>query len=198
MKKFLTILAVGLVLLCAMQLVQRQQSIAGKLVRLHVVANSDSDPDQQRKLVVRDAVLELVQQLCGDCTGQQETVAVLSQNLPRLQQRAQEALVQTGCRDAVTVTLAQERFPTRFYRSFTLPAGTYTALRVELGAGAGRNWWCVAFPTLCTAARQDLQAVAASHGFAADEIAMVTDYDGYELDFKVLELLEKLKCLFAA
>lgn len=197
MRKYLIIIAVGVVLLSGIQLVQRQQSIADKLVRLHVVANSDTEADQRLKLQVRDAVLDQVQRLCSGCHSRQETVAVLSQQLPQLQATAQEALERVGCDDPVAVTLTRERFPTRYYATFTLPAGCYTALRIQLGEGAGRNWWCVAFPTLCTAAQQDLQAVAASCGFDEGEIAMITDYPQYQLDFKVLELLEKLQGLFA-
>ena len=142
MKK--TILAV-LALLAALTataaaLQGEQQALAGKLVRLHVVANSDSEQDQALKLQVRDAVLEASEGLEAED---------LEAALPRLQAAAQACLREQGSGDPVTVSLGEERFPTRLYDNFALPAGVYRSLRVTIGAGEGHNWWCVAFPSIC-------------------------------------------------
>ena len=198
MKKFWILALTVLMLLSVMQIVERQLSLSQKLVRLHVVANSDTAEDQQIKLLVRDAVLDQVQTLTEDCANQDQTVQVLQAHLPELEQTAASTLRQLGSRDAVHITLGPERFPTRYYDTFTLPAGQYTSLRVELGQGTGRNWWCVAFPTLCTAAQaQDMQAIAADYGFTEQEIAMITEPGAYQVDFKLLELLERVVALFA-
>ena len=181
---FFAVLAALTATAAALQL--DQQALAGKLIRLHVVANSDSDEDQAVKLQVRDAVLAVTEGL-----DRQE----LEQALPAIQAAAEQCLADLGRRDRVQVSLGQERFPTRLYDSFSLPAGVYTALRVTIGAGEGQNWWCVAFPSICfRATAADLEAAAVSAGFTGEEIALITEADeGYVLKFKLLELLAQLK-----
>lgn len=188
MKK--TILAV-LALLAALTataaaLQGEQQALAGKLVRLHVVANSDSEQDQALKLQVRDAVLEASEGLEAED---------LEAALPRLQAAAQACLREQGSGDPVTVSLGEERFPTRLYDNFALPAGVYRSLRVTIGAGEGHNWWCVAFPSICfRATAAEVQDAAVSAGFTEEEVCLITgDGGGYVLKFKALELLERLK-----
>lgn len=188
MKK--TILAV-LALLAALTataaaLQGEQQALAGKLVRLHVVANSDSEQDQALKLQVRDAVLEASEGLEAED---------LEAALPRLQAAAQACLREQGSGDPVTVSLGEERFPTRLYDNFALPAGVYRSLRVTIGAGEGHNWWCVAFPSICfRATAAEVQDAAVSAGFTEEEVRLITgDGSGYVLKFKALELLERLK-----
>ena len=154
-------LALGLLGCAVLQAGQRQ--LAAKLIRLHVVANSDSDEDQAVKLRVRDAVLQAAQPYV---TGP-DAEGALAENLGALERAAAKALRSQGREDAVSVTLQNEAFPTRAYETFSLPAGVYRTLRVTIGAGAGHNWWCVVFPTLCTAASLDeLETAAAAGGFS--------------------------------
>ena len=182
-------LALGLLGCAVLQAGQRQ--LAAKLIRLHVVANSDSDEDQAVKLRVRDAVLQAAQPYV---TGPDAEEA-LAENLGALERAAAKALRSLGREDAVSVTLQNEAFPTRAYETFSLPAGVYRTLRVTIGAGAGHNWWCVVFPTLCTAASLDeLETAAAAGGFSEGEVKLITGAeDGYVLKFRILELLEALK-----
>lgn len=182
-------LALGLLGCAVLQAGQRQ--LAAKLIRLHVVANSDSDEDQAVKLRVRDAVLQAAQPYI---TGP-DAEGALAENLGALERAAAKALRSLGREDAVSVTLQNEAFPTRAYETFSLPAGVYRTLRVTIGAGAGHNWWCVVFPTLCTAASLDeLETAAAAGGFSEGEVKLITGAeDGYVLKFRILELLEALK-----
>lgn len=182
-------LALGLLGCAVLQAGQRQ--LAAKLIRLHVVANSDSDEDQAVKLRVRDAVLQAAQPYV---TGP-DAEGALAENLGALERAAAKALRSLGRGDAVSVTLQNEAFPTRAYETFSLPAGVYRTLRVTIGAGAGHNWWCVVFPTLCTAASLDeLETAAAAGGFSEGEVKLITGAeDGYVLKFRILELLEALK-----
>ena len=196
----LYLLAITLALFAALALVQRQEALAGKLIRLHVVANSDTAADQAVKLQVRDAVLAAIAPLTDACATQEEAAAALRQALPGIEQAANDALQQAGqAACPVAVRLCKERFPTRLYPTFSLPAGTYTSLRVELGDAAGRNWWCVVFPTLCTAAEsEDLRTVATSAGLTRDEIALMTEENPrYQPEFKLLEWLTQLRALLA-
>ena len=165
---------------------REQQRLADKLIRLHVVANSDSERDQQVKLLVRDAVLSVTENLEKE---------ELFHALPAVQRAAETCLAELGEEKAVRVTLGHERFPTRLYESFALPAGTYQTLRVTIGAGEGHNWWCVAFPSICMRATMaELEDAAVSAGFTDGEIRLITADSGpYVWKFKTLELLERLK-----
>ena len=147
---FVSALAMGLLSCAYLQTQQRQ--LAEKLVRLHVVANSDSPSDQAIKLRVRDAVLAAAEPVLGSADDPEQALAA---ELPALECAAAEMLRALGREESVSVTLQNERFPTRDYETFSLPAGIYRTLRVTIGAGEGHNWWCVVFPTLCTAASLD-------------------------------------------
>lgn len=170
----------------AAALQQEQQLLADKLVRLHVVANSDSEEDQAIKLQVRDAVLE------ATCKLERENLA---QALPEIKAAADTCLRRLGVEHTVSVQFGRERFPTRVYENFSLPAGVYTALRITIGAGEGQNWWCVAFPSICfRATAADLEQAAVSAGFTQQEVSLITEAnEGYVLKFKVLELLDQFK-----
>lgn len=170
-----------------------QKTLADKTLRLHVVANSDNDADQAQKLRVRDAVLGAVGALTDGCSSRAEAEQALGAGLGRVQAAAQDVLAAEGCDLPVRVSLEEQRFGTRTYDTFTLPAGTYRALCVRIGAAQGHNWWCVVFPTLCAAASgEETARIAAAGGFDADETELVTDADGYVLRFKLLEWLDEL------
>lgn len=194
------ILAVSLVsaalTVSAAALQQEQAALSGKMIRLHVVANSDDERDQAVKLQVRDAVLAFTEPLLADS---HDPETVLRQNLEQIQDCAMQCLRSNGFSDQVRVTLGKEYFPTRVYDSFALPAGVYTALRVTLGDGEGHNWWCVVFPSICLRAAGDMETVAASAGFTKEEIGLITEENGgYVLKFKIIEVLQQLqKYIFA-
>ena len=134
----------------------RTQRDTGALVcadtlRLHIRAGSDSVADQSAKLHVRDAVLAYLDATCP-AQSKPEALTWAAQHLFELQLTARHALAKLGLRAPVRVQLVNMYFPTRRYGSGTLPAGRYDAVRIELGTGAGRNWWCVLYPGLCRAA----------------------------------------------
>ena len=170
----------------------QQQRMSEKIIRLHVVANSDSGADQAIKLHVRDAVLAAAQQALQGADDPQQAIA---QALPELEAAANAALAAQGSRDTARVSFRRELFPTREYDTFSLPSGVYRSLRVTIGAGGGHNWWCVIFPSLCVPATADgfVQAAEAG-GFTRAEIGLMTQADeGYVLKFRSLELLQALK-----
>lgn len=177
------------VILYAGQSLLLQKEIAEKTVRLHVVANSDSPADQQQKLIVRDAVLQQVSLLTVDCNTAQEAKAVIRENLPVIKRAAQKV-----CGEEITVSLQRESFETRYYETFTLPAGEYPALRVSIGQAQGKNWWCVVFPSLCVSATsQAVEEAALTGGFTRDEAELISGgTQEYELRFVTLEWLKKL------
>ena len=131
-----------------------QQTLADDLLRLHVIANSDSVQDQQVKLLVRDRVLEITEPLLAEADDQDEVRHILSAHLQQITDAAQQVLTDQGMPYQLSAQMATEYYPTREYDTFSLPAGQYTGLKIRLGAASGHNWWCVVFPPLCTDAAQ--------------------------------------------
>lgn len=171
-----------------------QQALADRVVRLHVLANSDSEADQALKLTVRDRILEVAEPVLEGSADREEARAALEEALPELEQAAAETVAAAGYDYGVTARLEETAFPTREYDGFSLPAGEYLALRVVIGAGEGRNWWCVVFPPLCAAASGEVPAVAASAGLTEEQVALITEADqGYRLQFKAVELWQTLR-----
>ena len=163
----------------------RQSAISGSLIRLHVVAVSDDEAEQALKLEVRDAVLAyLAPRLkgAGDSAAARELIS------GELEGIAKAAAAASKGRE-VTVTLGCESFPTRQYEGFTLPAGKYEPLRVLLGAGRGHNWWCIVFPPLCLPAAEAEQVQSV---MSEDDFALVSESEGYELRFRLVELWGEL------
>ena len=183
-----------LMLVSAQALQAEQARLSQKLIRLHVVAASDSAHDQAVKLSVRDAVLARADALMA---GAQDAHAALLDGLDSLAQAAQTRLGELGEEKTVTVRLGKERFPTREYDTFALPAGVYESLRVTIGEGEGHNWWCVVFPSIClTASMDELELTAQAAGLTQGELRLITGEEpGFTLKFRTLELLERLKAL---
>ncbi len=166
-----------------------QHRLAEKTIRLHVVANSDSAEDQAQKLQVRDAVLEKVAQITETCSNAASAKREIALHIDEIREAAQKETAYD-----VQVRLGTEQFETRYYDTFTLPAGEYPALRVNLGKAQGHNWWCVVFPSLCTAATSDaLERTAAVGGFDSGETELIEGgEEAYELRFKSFEWLQAL------
>jgi stage II sporulation protein R len=194
------IIAVVLTFICgaaAAQGQKDQQDLADKLVRLHVVANSDSDADQALKLKVRDKILEDVTKLLDGVTDRDKAVGIIEKHMQDIVKDAGDVIRDEGYDYAVTAKITQEDFPTREYETFSLPAGTYTALRVVIGAGAGHNWWCVVFPPMCVTAACDTKEVMKV--LSDDQVKLITsDQPKYVVKFKTIEILDKLKNLIGA
>ena len=171
-----------------------QDELADKVVRLHVLANSDSEEDQALKLKVRDVVLERATAILEQSADRREAESRLRGELLELERIAAEEIAAEGYNYPVTVELENTDFPTKKYDGFTLPAGEYLALRVIIGEGQGQNWWCVVFPPLCTAASADVPASALAAGFSEEEVRLITEESqGYVLKFKAVEWWETLK-----
>lgn len=160
-----------------------QDALAGGLLRLHVVASSDSAHDQAVKLQVRDAVLAFCEPLLEGAESRSEVQRRLDGQMQALANCAQRALWAAGEDGTVSVRLAEEYYPTRDYPTFSLPAGRYLGLRVTIGAGEGHNWWCVVFPPLCNEA-------AAGEVVGTEEEELEPDYS---FRFKTAEVIGMLR-----
>jgi stage II sporulation protein R len=186
-------LAVAAAILVGALAAREQAQLSQKLIRLHVVANSDSEEDQAVKLLVRDDILAAAQPWLAEAADAEEAADILQSHLDDLRDVAQARLDAVSPSE-VTVTLLEEVFPQRDYDTFSLPGGTYLSLRVTIGEGTGHNWWCVVFPSLCLAATtEDLTAAATAAGLSDAEIALITaETPEYQLRFKTIDLVQSL------
>lgn len=192
--ELIVLLVLAVILSGFTALERQQQRISNHLIRLHVVANSDTREDQAIKLQVRDAVLEAAGPLTASAGSAQEASTILSSNLDILSFAANERLKELGVDDWATVTLRRELFEVRHYDTFSLPGGYYESLRVTIGDGEGKNWWCVVYPGICTAATtEDQRALAVMAGLSEDDFALLSqETETYIFRFKILELFEQL------
>ena len=183
------------VLLCfltSIVLMAEAEELSDKMIRLHVIANSDSEEDQALKLAVRDAVLSYVTDKLESADDREEARAVLEENLDEIAALAEEVISEYGYTYEAAAEIGMEEYPTREYDTFSLPAGRYLSLRLTLGEGKGRNWWCVVFPPVClsSASREELAVM----DFTSSEIDLMTaENTGYVLRFRLVELLGELK-----
>lgn len=180
------LLALSLSLLAGTWAQSRQDSISASLVRLHVLAVSDDEHEQEIKLRVRDEVIAYLEPKLEGVSDADSARKTLYCELDGIQAAALRA---SEGRD-VSVTLTREYYPTREYEGFSLPAGKYDSLRVTLGEGKGHNWWCVVFPPLCLDAAEQKCALEA---MGSEDYKIVTDSDGYRIRFRILELWGELK-----
>ena len=163
----------------------KQSSLSSSLVRLHVIAVSDDEYEQSLKLRVRDGVLSYISPKLRVVKSAQQAQEIIKNELDGIKAAAESSAEGRS----VEVTLSQEYYPTRNYEKFSLPAGKYQSLRVILGEGEGHNWWCVVFPPLCISAAEQEQAV---ESMSEDMRGIVTEEDGYEYKFRILELWGEL------
>lgn len=184
------LLGLSLALVMGTWLSGQQSALAEKVVRLHVIGASDSLEDQAAKLRVRDAVLTQAEPWLKGVENREEAIAILTQHLPELAQAGAKAV---GGSVAVSAQVEENTwFPTKRYPDFSLPAGRYTALRIVLGEGEGRNWWCVVFPPLCMGAVSETVAEQAGN-FSQDQVNLITgESEGYVVKFKAMELWQEL------
>ena len=181
------------VLDCSVEKAQLKDSI----IRLHVIANSDSPEDQAQKLRVRDVIIGYLSPLMDKVDTLDDAKDCITQNIPQMEKVVLDLLSKEGTDMAVRISLGDTSFDTRFYDTFALPAGVYSSLRIELGNAEGQNWWCVAFPSLCIpAAGKDFRDVAAGAGFSDSLTDSLATGNRYEVRFFVLDLLGKLENFF--
>ena len=182
------------VLAWGFQLLRDRQQLRQELIRFHVVANSDAPQDQAVKLKVRDAVLDSIRHDLEQVADVEAARAYLQENLPKIRRIADQTLEQAGFSETTVVTLCEEAFDTRYYDTFTLPAGIYESLRIVIGEGQGHNWWCVAFPDLCLPATSaDFRDAAAGAGFSDPMTDMLAEKENYQVRFFLLDALGKME-----
>ena len=179
--------------------VHGEGEIYDTVVRLHVLANSDSEEDQALKLKVRDRVVELVTPAVENCSSQSEAIAAIGGIMDELEAAAEETVVSEGFDYDVSIVIGEEYYPTKTYESCAFPEGEYVSLRVCIGDAEGQNWWCCLFPPLClsAASEQDERAnedAFISVGLTGEQYKLITETQQpkYRVRFKILEAFQKI------
>ena len=179
------------------------KGLADSLIRLHVIANSDSPEDQALKRDVRDVVLSFMEDELGDSKDIEQTRLMLDTNMEKIEQLAKDEIRRQGKDYDVKTIMGSYPFPTKVYGDITLPAGYYQALRVVIGKGEGQNWWCVLFPPLCfvdathgtipDTVKEDLKDVLTKEEYKIVAQADNTEDIPVRVRFKLVEFLESSK-----
>lgn len=165
--------------------------ISDKVLRLHILANSDSEADQQLKLKLRDKLLESSEELLGCPMSKSDAIYCAQGNIGKIQQFCNNTLSELGSDYKAHCEITNMYFNTRTYDDCTMPAGFYDALRITIGKGEGQNWWCVLFPPICLSG-----AVEEKEVFSDEDEEILNNEQEYELQFKVLEVFDYIKSLF--
>lgn len=169
--------------------------VKDSLLRLHIIANSDSETDQQLKIKVRDRLLKEGKLFLGDSENLDRAKQAAEQSLDELAWAAEDELRKNGCDLNVSASLTKAEFDTRTYGSVTLPAGEYDALQVIIGEGKGKNWWCVMFPPMCVSAGCQVQSYRDSlkDVLSEDGAELVSGGEKYKVKFKAAEIYETVR-----
>ena len=172
-------------------------NIADSVFRLHVIANSDSKEDQELKLKVRDELLSYMNIISKDSTNKQEAMQIANEHKEEFTQIAEKVIKENGYNYTVNVQIGKADFPTKYYGDITLPAGTYDALKVQIGEAKGQNWWCVMFPPLCfvdvsTGIVPDNSKQELKQSLDDEEYDLISKTDNNEISFKfkIVELFQ--------
>ena len=186
---FTSLVLVAAALCCVMPSREDAEIYSG-VVRLHVVANSDSEKDQMTKLYVRDAVLSDIGAVTESAADAGEAAKMIAENIGAIRESVSRALASRGEDTAAAVTLSEEYYPEKSYGDISLPAGKYTSLKIMIGEAEGKNWWCVLYPAVCTSSAR-ASSVLKQTGFSTEQINVLTEDEKpvYKIKFKILELL---------
>lgn len=190
------VMAISLLVSGIFAAVSSEKHIENSLVRLHILANSDSETDQQLKLMVRDAVLASSEELFAPYSSSEEAEEALSAQLDRIKAIADNTLEENGCGDRTVCEMTSMDIDRREYGDYTVPAGRYTALRITIGEGKGHNWWCVMYPPLCVPCAgvdmTDEEIMEKYGGELTDEDIELLTEEGYKPKLYIAELIGRL------
>lgn len=164
--------------------------ISEEVFRLHILANSDSEEDQNLKLKVRDKVLKYTESLFEKAQSKEESENIISDNLQSISNTAYREVLNNGCDYTVKAEITNMYFTTRYYENYTLPSGMYDALRITIGEGKGHNWWCVMYPSICISTEEE-QDEKAKEVFDEQQYDIVKN-EQFQYKFKIVEIFEKI------
>jgi stage II sporulation protein R len=199
--KAILFFCLALLFLLVLSPIAGAENLYGSVIRLHVLAASDSPEDQEVKLYVRDRILEYTKKNLSLGSTRDQAAMILEEKKDTIRAIAEDALREKGSEETVEVVLKQEYYPTRVYSSLSLPAGTYLSLQVKIGKAQGKNWWCVLFPPMCLNSALGAEDALLESGMERENTHIVTRQEKrYRIRFKILEFWgegkEKLRRFF--
>lgn len=176
-----------------------EEEIYDTVVRLHVIANSDTEEDQSLKMAVRDSILEVVTPAVQNCDSQAEAIAEIGRVKESALSAARDIIKDSGYDYDVDIEIGREEYPTRDYGNFVFPSGEYISVRVIIGEGEGQNFWCCLYPPLCMSAASEVSGEYVDDAFiqaglTGEQYKIITENDSvkYRVRFKILEAIEEI------
>lgn len=173
-------------------------NLYNSIFRLHIIANSDSEEDQNLKFLVRDELINYMNNNCKNMSSKNEVIEYAKNNLDEIKQIAEETIIKNGYNYPINVEIGNFEFPTKSYGDVSFPAGFYDALRIKIGQSSGKNWWCVMFPPLCfintttgiipDSSKESLQENLSEENY---KIISETNNSDISIKFKIIEFFEK-------
>ena len=173
-------------------------NLYNSIFRLHVIANSDSEEDQNLKYIVRDNLINYINENCKDFSSKNDVVQYANNHIEEIKKIAENTVKQNGFNYPVTIEIGKFDFPTKSYGDISFPSGLYDALRVKIGESAGKNWWCVMFPPLCfvdtttgivsNSSKESLQETLSEENY---KVVSDTESTDITIKFKIIEFFEK-------
>lgn len=193
MKKFEIAMVLGFILSIALSstfaFASDCSAVRGEVLRLHILANSDEEADQELKLLVRDRVLQETGNIFSGAENLETAQKLAEESLQKIVAVAEDEITKNGYSYPVTASLVRMYFETRHYDDYTLPAGMYDAVRIEIGKAEGKNWWCVMFPPICVTSAVDQRELEKILSAKGEEV--ITGSQKYQLKFYIVELFER-------
>ena len=191
--------------ICAFSYVEAvSENLADSVFRLHVIANSDSEEDQNLKYIVRDNVLSYMNEICKDAKTKEEAINIANQYKEKFKEVALKTIRENGFSYDVEVEIGNYSFPTKTYGDISLPSGYYDALRIKIGNASGQNWWCVMFPPLCfvdvsSGIVPDESKEIIKQDLSEEEYSLISDNESTEISFKfkIIEFFQNAKIFTA-
>lgn len=191
-------------IICAFSYVNAVSTdIQNSVFRLHVIANSDSDEDQNLKYIVRDKVLEYISSISDSSMTKDEVIALANKNINEIQKIAEDTIHENGYDYSVKLNIGNFSFPTKKYGDITFPAGFYDALKIEIGEAKGHNWWCVMFPPLCfvdvtSGIVPDESKQTIRDNLSEEEYKLLSENSGnMNFKFKIVEMFQDISIKLA-
>lgn len=171
------------------------ENIENEVLRIHILANSDTEYDQNLKLCVRDRLLEKSEELFGGCDTLEEMKQTANEKMDEINRIALDVIHEKGYDYNVDSQLVNMEFDNREYGDITMPAGRYDAVRITIGEAKGHNWWCVMYPPLCIPAAEEVEGDKKTAGryFSEDELDVMENPENYKVKFKCVEMFREIK-----
>ena len=169
-------------------------NLSNNIFRLHILANSNTNEDQQLKLKVRDEIIKYMEELTKNCKSKSEVIEIVNSNLENFKQIAKETIEKNGYSYDVTVEIGNFYFPTKYYANISMPSGFYDALKIKIGKAEGENWWCSLFPPLCftdisSGVIDEKSNKTLKNNLEKEEYSIITsDSEPFKFKFKIIEL----------